>query len=240
MVAPLARLPVVRWQRIQTSTLRRHVHRRGYAALVLSGEYEEAGDFGRFRVHAGEVVLHDAFEGHLDRFRAPGAVILNLPLPPGAPREGGPRRVDDLDRIVQLAEVDEVRAAALLLATARNVEPRCADWPDALAQDLLREPDLRLGAWSEARAIPPWTVCRGFVRTFGISPARYRARVRARHAWKLVQGTARPLATIAAELGFADQSHMTRSVAALTGQPPRNWRHPPRSWRQACKSVQDA
>src|SRR5689334_25076675 len=102
MVAPLARLPVVRWQQIQTSTLRRHVHRRGYAALVLSGGYEEAGDFGRFRVEPGQVVLHDAFEGHLDRFPASGAVILNLPLPSGAP-EGGPRRVEAPDRIVQLA-----------------------------------------------------------------------------------------------------------------------------------------
>jgi AraC-like DNA-binding protein len=240
MVARLARLPVVRWQRIQTSALRRHVHRRGYAALVLCGGYEEAGDFGRFRVNAGEVVLHDAFEGHLDRFRASGAMILNLPLAPGARTEGGPRRVDDLDRIVRLAEVDEPRAAELLLATARPVEPRCADWPDALAQELLQDPDLRLGAWSEASRIPPWTVCRGFLRIFGISPARYRARVRARRAWKIIQGTARPLATIAAELGFADQSHMTRSVAALTGHPPRSWRHLPRSWRHACKSVQDA
>jgi AraC-like DNA-binding protein len=230
----------VRWQQIQTSTLRRHVHRRGYAALVLSGGFEEAGDFGRFRVEPGEVVLHDAFEGHLDRFPASGAVILNLPLPSGVPAEGGPRRVEDPDRIVRLAEVDEARAAELLLASVRPVEPRCADWPDALARDLLGDPDLRLGAWSEARGIPPWTVCRGFVRIFGISPLRYRARVRARRAWKMVQGTGRPLATIAAELGFADQSHMTRSVAALTGHPPHSWRHPARSWRQPCKSVQDA
>ena len=240
MATPLARLPDVRWQRIQTSTLRRHVHRRGYAALVLSGGYEEAGDFGRFRIDAGEVVFHDAFEGHLDRFRASGAVILNLPLPPDARPEGGPCVVENPDRIVQLAEVDEARAAELLLASARPVEPRCEDWPDALARDLLCDPELRLGAWSEARGIPPWTVCRGFVRIFGISPVRYRARVRARRAWKIVQGTARPLATIAAELGFADQSHMTRSVAALTGHPPRSWRHLPRSWRQAGKSVQDA
>jgi AraC-like DNA-binding protein len=185
-------------------------------------------------------VLHDAFEGHLDRFRASGAVILNLPLPRDARPEGGPCRVEDPDRIVQLAELDESRAAELLLASSQPVGARCEDWPDALAQDLLHDPDLRLGAWSEARGIPPWTVCRGFVRIFGITPARYRARVRARRAWKVVQATGRPLATIAAELGFADQSHMTRSVAALTGQPPRSWRQPPGSWRQECKSVQDA
>jgi hypothetical protein len=55
------------WQTIPPPLIGRHVHTRAYAALVLSGCYEEAGDSGRHRVQAGNVVLHEAFEAHLDR-----------------------------------------------------------------------------------------------------------------------------------------------------------------------------
>ena len=55
------------WQTMRTPFMDRHVHKRAYAALVLSGGYEEAGDSGRHRVQAGNVVLHEAFEAHLDR-----------------------------------------------------------------------------------------------------------------------------------------------------------------------------
>jgi hypothetical protein len=33
-----------------------------------------------FEMHAGDVVLHEAFEGHLDRFPASGATV-NISLP---------------------------------------------------------------------------------------------------------------------------------------------------------------
>jgi AraC-like DNA-binding protein len=59
---------------------------------------------------------------------------------------------------------------------------------------------------------------------FGVSPEAFRARIRARHALKSIQNTEAPLASIAAELGFADQSHMTRSVKQLTGIGPQAWR----------------
>jgi hypothetical protein len=42
------------WQSIRASALGRHVHEEAYAALVLSGGYEEAGDHGRFQVKAGD------------------------------------------------------------------------------------------------------------------------------------------------------------------------------------------
>jgi hypothetical protein len=50
------------WQTLRTPLIGRHVHKRAYAALVLSGCYEEAGDSGRHRVQVGNVVLHEAFE----------------------------------------------------------------------------------------------------------------------------------------------------------------------------------
>jgi len=61
-----------RWQTIHSRELARHVHAGSYAALVLSGRYEEAGDHGRFQVQVGDVVFHGRFEAHLNRFPAAG------------------------------------------------------------------------------------------------------------------------------------------------------------------------
>jgi hypothetical protein len=62
-------------------TVPRHRHASAYAALVLSGGYEECGSRGRFRVGPGDVLLHGAFDAHLDRFENRETVILDLKLP---------------------------------------------------------------------------------------------------------------------------------------------------------------
>ena len=91
------------WQSIRASALGRHVHEEAYAALVLSGGYEEAGDHGRFQVKAGDVVFHEQFEAHLDRFSETGAGVLNLRLPIGCSYTPGAARVADPDSVVRLA-----------------------------------------------------------------------------------------------------------------------------------------
>ena len=211
-------------QIIRTPSLKRHVHDEPYAALVLSGGYEEAGDQGRFRVNAGNAIFHDAFEAHLDRFSKQGAMVLNLRLAPAGCYATGLGRVADPDLVVRVAESDQDAAAGLLLSTAARWTPQLADWPDELAAILMECPSLRLSEWGEEKGIAPWTISRGFAQVFGVSPEAFRARVRARKAWKAVQGTVVPLAAIAAELGFADQAHMTRSVKELTGLAPQAWR----------------
>ena len=212
------------WQSIRASALGRHVHEEAYAALVLSGGYEEAGDHGRLQVKAGDVVFHEQFEAHLDRFSETGAGVLNLRLPIGCSYTPGAARVADPDSVVRLAERSRGDAVDLLFSAAISEMPRLADWPDELAAALLKSPSLRLSRWGEKNGIAPWTVSRGFALVFGVSPEAFRARIRARHALKSIQNTQAPLASIAAELGFADQSHMTRSVKQLTGIGPQAWR----------------
>jgi AraC-like DNA-binding protein len=211
-------------QTIRTSALGRHVHKHAYAALVLSGCYEEAGDLGRLRVRAGDVVLHDGFEAHLDRFPASGAKILNIALPARSQFQAGLGTIDDPDSIVRIAENNEVEAAEKLLSLTEIQEPDCRDWPDELAAALMQCPSLSLSQWSEMRGVAPWTLSRGFAQVFDISPSAFRVRSRTRHAWKAIRTTDAPLAHIAADCGFADQSHMTRSLKSMTGQGPRAWR----------------
>jgi AraC-like DNA-binding protein len=211
-------------QRISASSFSRHNHDAAYAAVVLAGGYEEVGDHGRFQVAAGDVLLHDRFEAHLDRFSALGAVILNLGLPAGSSFGPGVAKIADPDLIVRAAERSQTRALQLLLATTQTKAAICADWPDELAARLIDDPSLQLGLWAEAKGLNPWTVSRGFAQVFGVPPEVFRARARARQAWRLIQTSKWPLAQIAYDLGFADQSHMGRSVKRLTGESPGQWR----------------
>jgi AraC-like DNA-binding protein len=191
---------------------------------VLSGGYEEAGDLGRLRVKAGDVVLHDRFESHLNRFVASGAVVLNLHLRPDESFAPGLARIADPDLVARTAEKDRVEATSLLLATATRQISTFGDWPDELAAALMQNPSRNLSLWAMRNGLAPWTLSRGFVQVFGVSPEAFRARARARQARKSIETSAEALAQIAADLGFADQSHMTRGVKQLTGMAPKELR----------------
>ena len=211
-------------QIIRRSSLERHVHSEPYAAVVLSGGYEEAGDNGRFKVSAGNVMFHDAFEGHLNHFSTQGAMVLNLPLGSGDCYSAGIARVSDPDVVVRMAERSGRVAADLLLSLVERCTLQFADWPDELAAELMRCPSLKLSEWGEENGLAPWTLSRGFAQVFGVSAEAFRARSRARRALRSIQETQTSLAIIAAELGFADQAHMTRSIKQLTGVTPQVWR----------------
>jgi AraC-like DNA-binding protein len=205
--------------------LDRHRHIGAHVCVVIAGGYEEAGDAGRFWMGPGDFLLHTPFEAHLDRFTPRGAQMLNVPLHDWRGL-GVFGQVADADAFARAAERDIAEAEAVLRASFTTAAARLADWPDALAADLLANPGLGLGDWARRHALAPATVSRGFRQVFGLSPAAFRAQVRARAAWRaLVDGQA-PLAAVAADAGFADQAHMTRAVGALTGRTPAQWRKP--------------
>ena len=189
----------------------------------MSGGYVEAGDTGRFAVAPGDVLVHGPFEAHMDRFGPNGAEVLNLPLLAGI--ELPPiLRLGDPDEIARLAERDGREAAGRVVEVAKAV-PACAgDWPDTLAAALRQDPELSLSRWAHDNGLAPASVSRGFAAAYGVGPARYRADVQVRRAWRAIVSTDAPLSIIAAEAGFADQAHMTRGVTAITGAPPGRWR----------------
>jgi AraC-like DNA-binding protein len=202
----------------------RHRHDHSYLSLVISGGYEETGDRGRLRVEAGDILLHGAYDAHLNRFAARDAEILNITLPEGYEPAAPLMRTRDIDAVVRLAARSPAEAAALLLAEAEVAHGRDGDWPERLATALSDDPHLRLADWAEANGLATATVSRGFKQVFGVSPIAFRAQVRARQAWRRLRTGASALADLAFELGFADQAHMTRAVRAMTGLPPSAWR----------------
>jgi hypothetical protein len=103
------------------TVLARHQHSSGYLAVVLSGGYEEAGDRGCYRVKAGDVVVHTAFEAHLNRYDTNGGEVLDLGLPSFRSSFTGEFPVvgslRDADEAVHIAERDPVEAARYVLST---------------------------------------------------------------------------------------------------------------------------
>jgi len=201
----------------------RHRHDRAYVAVILSGGYEECGSRGRFCVGAGDVLLHDRFDAHLNRFQKKGAQILNLVV--AAPATGFDiGHVDDPDAIARTAERCPADAGAALREQLAAETRAPEDWPDRLARDLLEIPQCRLDDWARKHGLAAETVSRGFGKVFGITPASFRLEARARRALRMIAGSDASLASIAAAGGFADQAHMTRAICALTGATPGAWR----------------
>jgi len=208
-------------QRVPGGELPRHRHDHGYAAVVLSGSYEEAGDNGRRIVGPGDVIVHGAFEAHLNRTPPAGALVVNLPLPRQALPAFG--TVSDPDAIARAAERDVQAAACLLMTQHRPAWATPIDWPDLLA-DALRDGPVRIGEWARAHGLSAEHVARGFRQVFGEGPLAYGREVRARAALASSLSGDLSLAEIAQATGFSDQAHMTRAVVALTGRPPGAWR----------------
>ncbi len=200
--------------------LDRHRHDCAFAALVLSGQYIEAGDRGRMRVVAGDVIVHGAYESHLNAVARGGAEVLVLPWSGAIASSLG--RVDDADAIARLAECDVDAAARLLASQWVDVPTAAADWVDCLAQDLQRDPDLNLRAWAGENALRPETLSRGFHRAYGITAAGFRTRSRVLKALAAIEG-GDSLVKVASDHGFADQAHLSRSFRDLTGQAPTAW-----------------
>jgi len=225
-------------QHLAAGELPRHRHRTAYSAIVIAGGYLERGDTGRWRLEAGDVVAHQAFEAHGDMIGRSGATVINIDLPAEMVLPAV-FRVADPDALIRAARARSPETVALLEPVETRA-PLMLDWPDMLAL-ALRQAPVRLASWAAAMNLAPATVSRGFRAAYGTTPARYRADAQAQAALRLVMTGHEPLSQIAYDCAFADQAHLTRSITRLTGRPPASWRTrgATRCPRDKVKSVQD-
>jgi AraC-like DNA-binding protein len=73
---------------------------------------------------------------------------------------------------------------------------------------------------AELLGASPYRLSRAFSREMGVSLTRYRNRVRVARALDRLEGGERSLGVLAAELGFADQAHLCRTVREHLGHTP--------------------
>jgi AraC-like DNA-binding protein len=82
--------------------------------------------------------------------------------------------------------------------------------------------DTRAADLERIAGVDRWTIARQFRRAFGTSPDRYRRMRRVAVARDAIAAGG-SLAAVAAETGFADQSHMTRHFTRAYGLTPGRW-----------------
>jgi AraC-like DNA-binding protein len=145
-------------------------------------------------------------------------------------REGG--------RLVELVG-DAADPVARRIAFARELARRLASAPErasaatravALARAVREsEPETSVAALAAALGFTRQHLARLLKESAGLAPKTLQRIVRMQRALDLLQREpARGLARIALDAGYADQSHFTSEVKALTGRTPNQWREAPR------------
>jgi AraC-like DNA-binding protein/quercetin dioxygenase-like cupin family protein len=224
-----------------------HQHPEITIAVIVSGGF--AGTYGNREEEAlpASVVVEPAGEVHANRFGSRHTTILSLSITPGSaaaldsvgrdlrvfrdPFAGAVARracveLDHSDDLTPLA----VESAALELLTrvarsARDTGRRPAWLGEvrALVHDRYAEP-LRISDVASAVGVEPEVLARAFRRAFGEPMARYMRRIRVEAAAQRLCEADGPIARIALDVGFADQSHLTRSFVTLLGTTPARYR----------------
>jgi AraC-like DNA-binding protein len=102
-----------------------------------------------------------------------------------------------------------------------------APWQARRAEELMRRnlaEDLRLADVARECGLSVAYFSRNFCKTFGAPPYRWFQTRRIERAKALLSEGGRPIAEIAVDCGFADQSHFTRVFTKLVGVGPGAWR----------------
>ena len=117
------------------------------------------------------------------------------------------------------------RADARATRPGRAVPPgraRYSAMADAARQAIAADHPAARGLFplADLLGVSPYRLSRGFSREMGMSLTHYRNRVRVSRALQRLADGERSLAVLAADLGFADQAHLTRTVRAHLGHTP--------------------
>ncbi len=228
------------------SALPVHAHAHPQLTMVLRGGYVEQHGGTSMACEEGAIVFRPAGDAHADRFSTEGASCLNLvfhgeefrssTMPPSSPRRVMPstsvyrirrelQAPDDLSPLV----LDEV--ASLLHATfveQRGIRldghaPVWLEWIRELVQYAFdRAPSLEQLAATAGRH--PVHVAKAFLRHYGSTVGEFIRQRRLEVACYRLATTDLPVSVIAQEAGFADHSHLARTMRRFLQIPPSEFR----------------
>lgn len=222
-----------------------HAHAHAFFSMLVSGRYREW--FGRTYWDARPLamVLRPAHAEHRDEIGPDGALFLCVDIAPSywsALTDAGislQRRAFE-DRPMSwaalrlLRELCEKRAgwpgvAESLLdelvadyaAESRRVQQREPRWLRRALERLHADPaNESLGTIATDLDLHPVHVSRMFKRHMRVTLSQYQRELRLQHAARGVLESREPLAALADDHGFADQSHMTREFMRATSWSP--------------------
>ncbi|MEK6702661.1 MAG: helix-turn-helix domain-containing protein [Planctomycetota bacterium] len=230
--------------------LPRHSHDSVYMVVVTSGLLRETAMSRSYDMTRGWVVLNSAGEAHHDEVLAPGTRCLNIELTPtmlANLREGFGHACEPLSYAFAGAAIGAVsRLQAAMIDPASDVEveeavvelaigmwdhsgrtgqaARDFSWLARVIERLHEAPatvsGVSLRALADFAGVHPTHLCRSFRAAVGCTLGEYSRRLRADAAFRRVTSTDAPLASVAQDCGFADQSHLTREFKARFGRSP--------------------
>ena len=236
---------------ITDGEVRKHTHEDAHFCFIVQGAYISSVR-DRESVHAASTMLfHPAGTTHRDRFHQRGGRFLTVSITPErlnrvrdhidlighsiAFADGeiswlGTRLYRELQAPDELSPVVmEGMALELLAQTVRREivsDKRPPRWL-RLARELIHDRGLEaltVGEIAATVGVHPFHLTRTFRRFYRCSPGEFLRRRRIEHASARLQDPAVPLAQIAVESGFADQSQFTKSFKRCTGLTPGEYR----------------
>jgi AraC family transcriptional regulator len=225
-----------------------HEHTTAYLCLVTRGAYLQQAGGRDSECTQGLLLVHPEGHRHANRFGTSGACCLNIH--PGAAFADDPAmrhlladhrqlRLPDEARLRgwierELAATDEAAPLALqaavlelaALACRRHGADTAPAWLARVLERLHDDPGTMpsLSALAVLAGVHPAHLARSFQRTQGVSVGEYLRRLRIGRACTALADPRRSIAEVAADAGFADQSHFARVFRRVTGEPPRAWR----------------
>jgi AraC family transcriptional regulator len=236
-------------------TLQSHRHPQATIAVILAGGFAGTYRAGERDCGPRSVIVEPAGEPHGNRFGQAETAIFTVSLSSeGVARsvEGAARRfryerdafaeliarraAHELDRPDDITPM-AVEAASLELIARVTRTARLERRPPWLAEARAVLHDryassISLGEVAAAVGVEPERLARGFRRAFGEPLAGYLRRIRVDAAAQLLASTDRPISGIAGDVGFADQSHLTRWFGRYLGTTPWQYREARRPSRR--------
>jgi AraC family transcriptional regulator len=213
-----------------------HAHDRDQLCVVLEGRYEERDAAGVVALRPGSVLWRRAGKVHSNRVGMHDVEVVLADIEPDRSRRLRlhstgcdayflPGTFDEIYRelLFEARRSDpasRLALEALVCLLAARIGRRCKlpvpaampEWLSAAAELIRSEysEKLTLSQVAAASGVHRATVAVGFRRYFGKSVGDYITDLRVAHALQELEKTRRPIAEIALEAGFYDESHMGR------------------------------
>lgn len=218
-----------------------HAHANHFLCLVLAGSFSEQQSGRWLERRAGCWFAHEAGDPHHDLFGPKGALCLNLHSGEGEGWSGGesgscslPARIA-ADRLAfQLAascseELVLSSLAAEIMAEIRPAghdEGGCAGWIGRIVEAISDEPGRRwrLGELAAIAERHPVRLAQAFRGRTGLSLGAFQRLRRLTSLGLALRHGRRPLAMLAADYGYCDQSHMIFEFRRAFGISPGRYR----------------
>ena len=229
----------------------RHEHELAYVTVLFYGDYRE-GDRGHLEelqpftaVYNPAGVAHSTIIGPAGaffftvEFRDAALQSLGMRLPSGTGLDAGTGALlwpglrlysafkrHAGDPLVLEACILEVLGAVAGFEVAKKTTGIAPPWFERVKERLregFREP-LRIRDLAREAGVHPVHLARVFRRIEKRTPGEYQQQLQVRAACGMMRDREWPLAAIAAECGFADQSHFTRVFSRMAGTTPAQFR----------------